>query len=360
MTVDFRKAFQWPLQLPEIRAALTTAFDSGHWGKYEGDNTQQLTNSLLNYFSSKFVRLCSSGTIAIEIALRAVGTKTGDEVILAGYDFPGNFRSIEATGAIPVLADVDLDTWSLSSSSFAECLSARTKAVIVSHLHGGTADIQRIAELAKQRGVFVIEDICQCPGATLENQKLGTFADVGVISFGGSKLLSAGRGGALITKDESIFQRAKIFCDRGNDAFPLSELQAAVLVPQLDLLDELTQKRMSAVQAIIETVQQSELLSTISPKPGEIPGFYKVPLLLNPQVKKQEMINRLRDLGITIDHGFRGFAKRSARRSLAPVPLPHSIHVAADTLVLHHPCLLSAALPQILAQIVKAAEDCAA
>ena len=99
MNPDFSSSFRWPPQLPEIMASLTVAFESAQWGKYDGASSKKLTESLSQLIGLDFVRLCSSGTIAVEIALAATGVQNGDEVVLAGYDFPGNFRAIEKVGA---------------------------------------------------------------------------------------------------------------------------------------------------------------------------------------------------------------------------------------------------------------------
>ena len=112
------------------------------------------------------------------------------------------------------------------------------RAVIVSHLHGGLAAMPEIRAWADLRGVAVVEDACQVPGARIAGRLAGTWGDVGVLSFGGSKLLSAGRGGALLTDRSDVVQRIKIYSERGNQAYPLSELQAAVLLPQLESLAE--------------------------------------------------------------------------------------------------------------------------
>ncbi len=98
--------------------------------------------------------------------------------------------------------------------------------------------MSRVVNIAHEHGLAVIEDACQMPGALIEGRKAGTWGDIGVISFGGSKLLSAGRGGALLTSSPEIKQRVQIYCQRGNHAYPLSELQATVLLPQLERLDQ--------------------------------------------------------------------------------------------------------------------------
>jgi len=219
----------WPPQDDDAAKAVAAMLTDGSWGKYHGGHCDVLRKRLAEMHNCEHITLACSGTIAVEIALRGLAVGQSDEVVLAAYDFPGNFRAIEATGATPVLVDIDPRTWSLDASQLAQALSASTRAVIVSHLHGGLADMPAITKLAKQHSFSVIEDACQSPGARVHGRIAGTWGNVGVLSFGGSKLLTAGRGGAVLTADESIHQRMTVFANRGNDAFALSELQAAVL-----------------------------------------------------------------------------------------------------------------------------------
>ena len=252
----------WPPEDEEIRAALEAALQDGSWGHYHGRHSEALVKNLSDQFDSEHVVLASSGTIAVEMALRGVGVKAGDEVLLAGYDFPGNFRAIEAIGAYPVLVDIDSANWCLDFQAL-ECLakeeeksSSKVRAVVISHLHGGLAPMQKITDLARRQKWAVVEDACQAPGASVDGQPAGSWGDVGVLSFGGSKLLTAGRGGALLTNQQSVMQRAKIFAERGNNAFPLSELQAAVLGPQLSKLASRNQKRRELASLLVDLVRQ--------------------------------------------------------------------------------------------------------
>ena len=168
MKRNFSNEFTWPIQDPEVKQALDRAYNDGDWGRYAGSNCANLQKELGDYLSVEQVRLCSSGTIAVEIALRAAGVSSGDEVLLAAYDFPGNFRCIESVGATPVLVDVDSNTWSMSTNDLESAFTDKTKACIGSHLHGGFAPIKRIVDIAHRTGAVVIEDICQCPGAMVD------------------------------------------------------------------------------------------------------------------------------------------------------------------------------------------------
>src|SRR5262249_59090851 len=133
---------------------------------------------------------------AVELALRALKIQPGDEVIVAAYDYPGNFLSVHAVGARPVLIDVTPENWNLDVRQLAGAFSAHTRAILVSHLHGGLVAMRELTASAHARAVALIEDSAQGPGATLEGKKAGAGGGVGLLSFGASEVLRARRGGA--------------------------------------------------------------------------------------------------------------------------------------------------------------------
>ena len=333
----------WPINDQKVRKALFDAFEDGSWGKYQGHNCSELVEQLCQFHNTKFAKLTSSGTIAIEVALRAVGVSAGDEVILAAYDFSGNFRSIERIGAIPVLVDIDPNTWSFSAEHLVYAFSEKTKAIVVSHLHGGIAPMSELKELCQQRGVAIVEDACQATGARLKEGVAGSIGDIGVISFGGSKLLTAGRGGAILTSNEHWIQRIRIDCDQGNDAYALSELQAAVLKPQLEKLDQQNNVRAKNASRLIRSVNRPEFRPVTLPEKDCQASYYKIAWLIDPEklkVTRDELIRSVQQRGIALDIGFRGFTKRSSRRCRKPHSLSHSELASANTVLLHHPILL--------------------
>jgi len=333
----------WPLADDAVQSAMMAAYASGDWGRYHGRYCVELAERLCQYHAVDSALLCCSGTVAVEIALRGVGVGEGDEVVLAGYDFPGNFRAVEATGARPVLVDIDSASWCLGPEQIEAALTADVRAVIVSHLHGGMAPMRQIMQLASDRGVAVVEDACQSPGARIDDRVAGSWGDVGVLSFGGSKLLTAGRGGAIVTSKTDVFQRAKIFCERGNHAFPLSELQAAVLLPQLERLDARNVTRRENVMRLLEAIKDISQLTPVVTTDSSQPSYYKLAFHFHGDaaVDRQTWIAAAQAEGVAIDAGFRGFARRSERRCRRVGDLINSQQAAEDTLLLHHPVLLS-------------------
>src|SRR5262245_3329794 len=336
----------WPPAWEEVSQAIKHSLDEGGWGLYHGPNTRLLAERLSSYHDVEFVELCCSGTFAIELAVRALQIGPGDEVILASYDFIGNFNDVVAVGARPVLIDLDPNNWNLNPELIGEAIGPNTRAVLVSHLHGGVVPMKRVVEIAREHGIRVIEDACQMPGAMVEGRKAGTWGDAGVISFGGSKLLSAGRGGALLTSSPEIRQRAQVYCNRGNHAYPLSELQATVLLPQLETLDQRNHTRSASVSKLAESLNPVSGIRLLNNRESSVfPGYYKLGFQYDSNefdgLPRDMFVQAARAEGIEFNAGFRALHLcRSSRRFRKSGALTVATIADENMLVLHHPALL--------------------
>jgi dTDP-4-amino-4,6-dideoxygalactose transaminase len=334
----------WPPSDDDIRDALLVAWRDGSWGKYCSGHVERLEGAIATLAARELALTCASGTLAVEAALRAAGCGPGTEVVLAAYDYGGNFLSAHTTGAMPVLVDVSLSDLSPLPEAIEAALTERTRAVVVSHLHGGAAPMREIMRLCAGRAV-VVEDAAQCPGAVVQGRPAGGWGDIGVFSFGGSKLLSAGRGGALVTSDGALAQRARLFLGRGNNLVaPLSELQAVVLLPQLARLAERNARRLLAVSLLRELLPPG--LRLFAPAAdGSVAAYYKVGLHLDEAafgLPRARLVAAARARGIALDEGFRALhVGRAASRFRAAGPLDTATAAHRNTLVLHHPILLA-------------------
>jgi dTDP-4-amino-4,6-dideoxygalactose transaminase len=343
-----------------VRQALEAAYRDGSWGRYDGGYVRRLAERLQTAFAVPHVLTCGSGTFAVELALRALKVGPADEVVLAAYDYGGNFLSVHAVGAVPVLVDVDPGNWNLAPERLAEAFSPSTRAVIVSHLHGGLVPMREVMMLAAARGVAVVEDAAQVAGAIVQGRPAGSWGDIGVLSFGGSKLLSAGRGGALLTRHADINQRARVALTRGNQVCPLSELQAAVLLPQLDRLPERHVRRRQAVDRLAQRLHQLPGLRPLQNREGVgSPAFYKVGFQYDRTcwgLERARFVTAVRAEGIALDEGFRALhVGRSPRRCRRAGPLAEAEQAHSGAVVLHHPVLLgsTAEVDQVAAAIEK-------
>lgn len=335
----------WPPSDPQISQSLLQVWSDGNWGRYEGPYTERLCQLLSDFHGVPHVYLCASGTCAVELALRGLAIEPGQEVVLAGYDFPGNFRAIEAIGARPVLVDVAPERWTIDTSALERAMdSDRVRAVIVSHLHGDLAPVaDQVLSLARAQGVAVVEDACQVPGAWVDGQRAGTWGTVGVLSFGGSKLLTAGRGGAILTRSPEVLQRIKIFAERGNVAYPLSQLQAAVLLPQLMRLDEQNQFRLERARLWSQVLHEALGWRPVQWSEPNRPAFYKLAFHVpeDSRLSLEVALQRAQRLGFPWGPGFRGFARRSPRRCRAVGSLENSQRAAEQTLLIDHTHLVA-------------------
>jgi perosamine synthetase len=336
----------WPLADESIGAAMREAFLDGSWGRYHGGRVAALEQRLAELHGVPHVFTCGSGTFAVELALRSLKVGAGDEVVMAAYDYPGNFLCVHAVGARPVLVDVDAGNWNLAPENLSEAMGPATRALLVSHLHGGLVPMRQIMELAGRHNVAVIEDAAQAPGARVEGRMAGTWGDVGVLSFGGSKLLTAGRGGAMLTRHAAAAQRARLWLQRGNHLCPLSELQAAVLDPQLDRLAERNGQRLRAARFLTEQLRDVPGLWPFRNRPLEdcSPSYYKLGFQYDAEafgLSRERFVAALRAEGIAVDEGFRALhVERSPSRWRGVAPLAQAERAHAGSVVLHHPVLL--------------------
>jgi dTDP-4-amino-4,6-dideoxygalactose transaminase len=345
-----------------VAAAVQSAVDDGSWGKYHGPHTAKLSDVIARSHDECHVMLCSSGTAAVELALRGLRVGPGDEVILAAYDFRGNFQNVLTVGATPVLVDVHPANWNLDPSHIAAAITQRTKAIIVSHLHGGMVSMPDVVRISRENTppISVIEDAAQLPGATIAGRCAGTWGDTGIFSFGGSKLLSAGRGGAVITPHADVAQRIKLYSQRGNDAYPLSELQAVALLPQWERLAEFNSRRAANAARLRELLADVPGLQPFeNAVANSQPGYYKFGLQYDSaafdDLSRDLFAAAMRAEGIALDAGFRSLHLTHASSRFRPVgTLTHATDADARILTLHHPILLEG--PEVLRQIVDAVE----
>jgi dTDP-4-amino-4,6-dideoxygalactose transaminase len=335
----------WPVPDERIWGAIQAVCQDGSWGKYHGGNVERLEERLAAYHDVPFVRACASGTFAVELALRAFKVGPGDEVLLAAYDYGGNFLNVHAVGAQPVLLDVAPSNWNLDPAGLEAAIGPKTRALIISHLHGGVVPMREVMNVATKCHVRVIEDAAQMPGAVIQGGRAGTWGDIGVLSFGGSKLLTAGRGGALLTRHAELHHRAGLCNHRGNTVAPLSELQGAVLLPQFEQLDQRNQERSHKVWYLIERLRGIPGLQPfVNDCQDTAPGYYKLGFQFDSArfgLRRERFVQAIRAEGIALDEGFRALqVGRSERRFRQVGDLAEAARAHQGTVVLHHPVLL--------------------
>lgn len=202
-----------------------------------------------------------SCTSAIHLALAALDIGPGDEVIVPEITWIATAAPIQYVGATPVFVDVGMKDWCICPASLEAAITPRTRAVITVDLYGNMADYDAILAIAKKHNLKVIEDAAEAVGATYKGRPAGSFGDAGVFSFHGSKTLTTGEGGMLVTRDKALFDRASFLRDHGRAPgdfsfensevafkYKMSSMQAALGLAQTERLDELISKKRQAFQ----------------------------------------------------------------------------------------------------------------
>ena len=170
------------------------------------------------YWSTNYDIFMTSGHAALVSALTAMGIGPGDEVIVPAYTYISTAMAVVSVGAIPIIAEVD-ETLTISPADIEKKITERTKAIMPVHIQGFPCNMDAITKIAKQHGIYVLEDACQSVGGSYNGKLLGTIGDAGALSFNYFKIISSGEGGALLTNNRGIFERALIYHDSAAIAF---------------------------------------------------------------------------------------------------------------------------------------------
>ncbi len=246
----------WPIWDEREEQALLRALRSGEWG-VGGQETEQFEQEFAQAIGSRFALSVTNGTHALVAALRAAGVTYGDEVIVPPYTFVATATAVLLVGALPVFADIDIETGCLDPAAVEAAITPRTKVIMPVQLAGYPADMDRLGEIAARHGLTLIEDACQAHGAQWRGKAVGSIGAMGCFSFQSSKNINAGEGGAITTDDPQLFERAWSYKNCGRtregglwyqhdylgDNYRLSQFQAAVLRAQLTRMEEWAQRR---------------------------------------------------------------------------------------------------------------------
>lgn len=236
----------------EIDAAVLSVLDSSQF--VLGSEVRAFEDSFAEYCQAKHTVAVNSGTSALHLALLAAGIGPGDEVITTPMTFVATAAAIHYAGARPVFVDIDPRTWNIDSARIAAAITPRTKAIMPVHLHGRPADMAPIVELARARGLVVIEDAAQAHGAEYGGQRIGTIGDIACFSFYPGKNLGAyGEGGAVVTNNPAYDAAVRLLRDWGQKAkyehvvkgynYRMDGLQGAILRVKMKHIESWTQAR---------------------------------------------------------------------------------------------------------------------
>ena len=206
----------WPHFTRDEIDIVIGVLESGRVNYWTGEQGHLFEKEYAESIGTKYAIAVTNGSVALELALYAIGIGSGDEVVVTPRSFVASAGCVAMRGAIPVFADVDADSQNLSANTIARVLSPRTKAIVVVHLAGWPCDMDPIAALARDHGLAIIEDCAQAHGATYKGREVGSIGTINAFSFCQDKILTTGgEGGLVSTDDEQLWSRAWSFKDHG-------------------------------------------------------------------------------------------------------------------------------------------------
>ncbi len=223
-----------------------------------GEYVNRFEESIKGYTGVSNALAVSSGTAALHLALRVLGIEKGDDVLASTFTFIGSVNAILYQGANPVFIDSDEASWNLSPKlleAYMQRCEKKPKALILTHLYGMSADIEKIAQLCRQHNIYLIEDAAESLGATFNGRHTGTFGDFGVYSFNGNKILTTSGGGMLVTPNKAWRDKALFYATQAKEPFlhyehteygynyRMSNVLAAIGVAQMEVIEERVAKK---------------------------------------------------------------------------------------------------------------------
>ncbi|MEV4001619.1 DegT/DnrJ/EryC1/StrS family aminotransferase [Actinomadura sp. NPDC049753] len=357
-----------PPATPEQRALLLEVLDGGAWGATDGTKVTEFATAFAASAGTEYGVCAVNGTVGLFLALRALGVGPGDEVIVPAYTFVASATSVVLAGARPVLADVTPDTLHLDPAAVERAITARTRAIMPVHLAGAPADTENLEAF----GIPLVEDAAQAHGAARHGRPAGSLGAVACFSFQSSKAMTAGEGGIVVTGDRALYERLWSLHNVGRRLgggwyehpgigwnLRMTEFQAAVLAPQLALLDGQVAARERAAAYLAEELAAVGGLSLLPGPDGTTRHSRHLGIVRYARAEfggrpKADFIAAMAAEGVPLDAGYRSLSREAALRPYAGEASCPAAEAAEDSVVWLRQNLLMAD-DDALADIVSAA-----
>lgn len=219
------------------------------WISSKGEYVRKFEERFAEYIGCEYATMVSNGTVAVHLAMLALGIGPGDEVIVPTFTYIASVNAIRYVGATPVFVDSLTDTWQMDPQDVEKKITNRTKAIIAVHLYGHPCEMEKLVDIATQKGIFLVEDVAEAIGSEYKGKRVGSFGDIACFSFFGNKTITTGEGGMLLTNDATLIDRAKRIRDQGNSLdreywndilgynFRATNICAAIGLAQLEQID---------------------------------------------------------------------------------------------------------------------------
>jgi len=294
----------WPSFTQEEADAVSQVLLSNKVNYWTGQECREFEKEFARFAETKYAVALANGTVALDVAFKALGIGAGDDVIVTSRTFLASASSIVTAGANPIFADVELDSQNISARTIEAVLTPNTKAIICVHLAGWMCDMDPIMQLASDKGLYVIEDCAQAHGAKYKGKSAGSIGHVAAWSFCQDKIMTTGgEGGMVTTNDETLWKKMWSYKDHGknfdsiynkqhppgfrwlHDSFGtnwrMMEMQAVIGRIQLKMMPEWTEKRTKNAERILSCFENSPYFTVHRPSDDYVHAAYKCYVQVN-------------------------------------------------------------------------------
>lgn len=342
----------WPSFTQEEAETVSRTILSNKVNYWTGTECREFEKEFAKFAQTKYAVALTNGTVALDVALKALNIGAGDDVIVTSRTFLASASSIVTSGANPIFADVELDSQNISRRTIEAVLTPNTKAIICVHLAGWMCDMDPIMQLAEEKGLYVIEDCAQAHGAMYKGRSAGSIGHIGAWSFCQDKIITTGgEGGMVTTNDEILWKKMWSYKDHGKDYdavyhqqhpagfrwlhnsfgtnWRMMEIQAVIGRLQLRKMAEWTKKRNENMVKILSAFDNSPYFIVNRPSDDYVHAAYKCYVQVNPEAlpecwSRDRIMQLLNDLGVPcysgscsevyLEHAFDNTAWRPAKR----------------------------------------------
>ena len=342
----------WPSFTQEEAEAVSRTILSNKVNYWTGTECREFEKEFAKFAQTKYAVALTNGTVALDVALKALNIGTGDDVIVTSRTFLASASSIVTSGANPIFAEVELDSQNISRRTIEAVLTPNTKAIICVHLAGWMCDMDPIMQLAEEKGLYVIEDCAQAHGAMYKGRSAGSIGHIGAWSFCQDKIITTGgEGGMVTTNDEILWKKMWSYKDHGKDYdavyhqqhpagfrwlhnsfgtnWRMMEIQAVIGRLQLRKMAEWTKKRNENMAKILSAFDNSPYFIVNRPSDDYVHAAYKCYVQVNPEAlpecwSRDRIMQLLNDLGVPcysgscsevyLEHAFDNTTWRPAKR----------------------------------------------
>ena len=290
---------------------------STNWISSRGGYVNKFENHFSLLHNGRKSLAISSGTAGLHLAIKSLGIKESDEVIIPNFTFAAVINSILYERAKPVIVDVDKKKWTIDINEIKKNITKKTKAIIAVHLYGNPCDLDNLKKICKKNKIFLIEDCAEAIGSKYKNKLVGTFGDCAIFSFFANKTISTGEGGMIIFKEKKYFNRAKMLRDHGmqdtkkyyhNEVgfnYRMTNLQAAIGVAQLEKFNEIIKKKINVFQNYHNYLKKDLSIKFQKNEKFSINTYWAVGLIINSKKFFYKKIERFfRNKGIEVRNFF--------------------------------------------------------